>query len=229
VSNGELHCVAAGHRMAEAIPLVGRLTGLSVPAAEIDADITVMTGSHSIPWYRRQPTAPTNYELHIPAEHVTAYLAVLDPLITDPARRWPDLGVDDGAGGRWLSVHGTEPEALAALAPLPSVPVEIAMHSPSFASFDWTLVPTERDHPVRASVEWRVSWPAVAALGLHPHTKHAAVCLFSNSVGTWDLDLGEPGYRLYVSTETGGARRAAHLAAAAGLTVLDGPHPHQPA
>jgi hypothetical protein len=212
MSDDELHQVAAGPRVAAARPLVDRLLGLAAPGATVSVEITVMTTSDAIPRYR--DLAPTNHELHIPAEHLAAYLAALDPLIQDPVRRWPELGVDDGAGGRWLSVHGTEPDAVAAVATLPPVPVNITAED--LSRFDWSLLPTERDHPTGAAVEWRLGWPAVADLG--PHYKHAAVCLFVNSDGSWDLEPGEPGYLLYISTETGGARRAEHLATAAGLT-----------
>lgn len=221
MSDSESHPVAAGARVAEALPLVEALLAQAVPRTEVTVAVTVVAGSHAVGAYRAMtpPGATTNYELHIPAQHVTEYVAVLDPLIVDDARRWPELGVDDGAGGRWLSVHGTEPAALDAFTGLPEVSVEITVTGIPRASMSRGLIPAETD-PVRAGVEWGAWWPAVPELGLPPHSKHAAVYLFVNSSGLWELERAEPGFRLYVVTERNGGARAAHLAAAAGLAVI---------
>lgn len=120
--------------------------------------------------------------------------------------------MDDGDGGRWLSVHGDEPEALDVLRSLPAVPVEFSLSE--LADFDWDLL----DASARANVQWSTHWPPMGDLG--PHGKHAGVCLLVGTDNYWDLTPGEPGYRLYVSTETGGAARAELLAAAAGFTPV---------
>lgn len=216
MSNAQYHLVATGARLADAMPLVARLRSLGDQGVESTVDIRVLTDSHAVPRYRASfPPDIANHELHIPAAHVAAFVAVLDPLITDQNRRWPELGVLDDDGGRWLSVHRAELDTLSAL---PPVPVEIEAWELPEAAFDRALIPTEADHPVRASVEWSAFWPAVPEAGLRPHGKHAAVCLLVNGADPWDLPPAQ-GYRLYVVTEDGGVRRAAHLAAAADLRL----------
>jgi hypothetical protein len=84
------------------------------------------------------------------------------------------------------------------------------------------LIPTETD-PMRAGVEWTAWWPPVPELGLPPHLKHAAVQLFVNSSGLWDLGPAEPGFHVYVVGAWNGGARATHLAAAAGLSVIGEP------
>jgi hypothetical protein len=219
VSNAHLHLVAQGHRVAEAIPLFDRLVGLSVPGREMSVDLYVMADSHAVARYRELGVR-TSYELRVPADQVAAYAAVLDPLITDPARR-----LDDGAGGLLIYLHGPDAEALDALASLPPVPVEIHVDELSPEAFDWRLVPTEHDHPVRSFVEWSLVWPDIPDLGIGMQAKHGGVCMLVNCVDFFDLLPDEPGYRLYISTETRdrGTPRAAHLAAAAGLSLLGEP------
>lgn len=219
MSNSQHHLVATGPRVADAAPLVDRLRSLGAPDVETTVDVRVLTDSHAVPRYRATlPDDVTNYELHIPPAHVAAFVEVLDPLVTDENRRWPELGVLDGGGGRWLSVRRAE---LDTLATLPPVPAEIEVWELPEAEFDPALVPTEADHPVRASIEWSAFWPGVREADLRPHGKHAAVCLVVNGADPWDVPPAAPGYRLYVVTEDGGTRRAAHLAAAAGLRVID--------
>ncbi len=213
MSNAQYHLVATGARVADAMPLVARLRSLGDPIAST-VDVRVLTDSHAVPRYRALfPPDTANYELHIPAAHVAAFVDVLDPLIADKNRRWPELGVEDGDGGRWLSVHRAELDTLPAL---PPVPVDIEAWELPETEFDRALIPTEADHPVRASIEWSAFWPAVPEAELRPHGKHAAVCLLVNGTDPWDLPPA-PGFRLYVVTEDGGDRRAAHLTAAAGL------------
>jgi hypothetical protein len=216
MSDPEYHLVATGTHVADAAPLVDRLRSLSDQDVEFTVDIWLQTDSHAIPRYRFPPDVSLNHELHIPAEHVAAFVEVLDPLITDENRRSPELGVPDSEGGRWLSVHGAELETLPAL---PPVPVQIEVWELPAAAFDPATIPTEADHPVCASIEWSAFWPAVPDKGLRPHGKHAAVCLVVNGTNPWDLAPAAPGYRLYLVTEWAGDRRAAHLAAAAGLRL----------
>ena len=213
LSNGELYLVASGTHVPEAFPLFARLVGLAWPGSAEPVDLTIMDFSHAIPHYRAL-TGPTTYELHVPSEHLAAFTAELKPLLSNRS------GIDDGAGGEWIHVHNTESTALDILAALPSVPVEVATVDLAPEPFDWELVPP---HPARASVRTGVHWPAFGDVG--PHGKHAAVCLFTNNRNLWDLDPGDPGYGLYVATERNGLPRATHLAAAAGLTVLNGPFP----
>jgi hypothetical protein len=225
MSDSESHPVAAGARVAEALPLVDTLLAQSDPRHEVTVEVTVAAGSRAVPAYRAMtpPGAITGYELRIPAEHVAEYVAVLDPLIVDDAaRRWPGLWIDEGDGGRCVNVHGTQPAALDALAGLPEVPVEITVAGIPRASMNHDLIPTEAD-PMRAGVEWTAWWPPVPELGLPPHLKHAAVQLFVNSSGLWDLGPAEPGFRVYVVGAWHGGVRATHLATAAGLSVIGEP------
>ena len=210
MSDPEPHLVAVGARVAEALPLVDALLAQSDPRRKVTVEITVAGGSSVVPAYRA-PGVVANYELHIPAAHVDEYVAALDPGLVG------ERAVDDGAGGWWLSVHGGEDAVLDALGGLPEVPVEITLVDVPQADL---RLPVEAD-PVRAGVEWTAWWPPVPELGLGPHLKHAAVWLFVNSTGLWDLEPDKPGYRLYVVTGQRDAARAAHLAGSAGLTILD--------
>jgi hypothetical protein len=221
VSDPKSHLVAVGARVAEALPLVDALLAQSDPRHEVTVELTVAAGSRAVSAYRAMTPsgARVNYELRIPAQHATEYFAVLDPLIVDDAlRRGPGLWYHERDGGLEVNVHDIQHTALDALTGLPEVPVEITVTEFPLANMNHGLVPAETD-PMRAGVEWTAWWPPVPELGLPPHLKHAAVQLFVNSSGLWDLAPAEPGFRVYVVTgrRDGEETRAAHLAASAGL------------
>ena len=210
MSDAEYHPVAAGPAVARAWPLVDALLARSDPRAEMTAEVTVAGGSHAVSAYRTPPGATAAYELHVPAGHGAEHDAALGSLAD---------AVDDGEGGCWLTVPDVNPAVLDAL---PEVPVEMTVTGIPRAVLRHDLVPTEADAE-RAGVRWSAWWPPVPELGLGPHLKHAAVQLFVNCTGLWDLEPGPPGFRLYVVTGERDHGRAAHLAAAAGLTVTGAP------
>lgn len=213
MSDPAAHLVAAGPSVRVALPLVDALLAQGTPRDEETVEVTVAGASRVVDRYRAMtpPGAVANYELHIPAEHRDTYVAGLGPVLGGT-----DRAVDDKHGGCWWSVHDTEPDALDRLPGLPEVAVEITVTGIPRAEPHRDLIPTEAD-PLRASVAWDAWWPAVPELDLGPQLKHAAVWLFVNSTGSWDLDPAEPGFRLYVVTGQRDGARAAHLATLAGI------------
>lgn len=213
MSDPAAHLVATGPSVRAALPLVDALLAQSIPRDEETVEVTVAGASRVVGWYRAMtpPGAVANYELHIPAEHRDAYVAGLGPVLGGT-----DRAVDDGHGGCWWSVHGTERAALDVLPGLPDVAVEITLTGIPRAGLRPDLVPTETD-PLRAGVAWDAWWPAEPELDLGPRLKHAAVWLFVNSTELWELEPAGPGFRLYVVTGQRDGARAAHLAARVGL------------
>lgn len=216
MSDAEYHPVAAGPRVADAMPLVDALLAQSNPLTEATVEVVVAGGSRVVPAYRAMTTfgVAATFDFHVPAEHVTTYDAALGPLFAGGSS-----GRYDHEDGSDIRLRGTDPEALDAIAGLAEVPVEITVDDAPRATMSPDLIPRETTS-LRAAVEWTAWWPAVPELDLGPHLKHAAVVLFVNCTRLWDLEPGDPGFRLYVATEWGGHARAAHLAAAVGLSVI---------